>query len=384
MIDNLRQRFADITSDPYTYIKKNVNSSGKKAIGYLCSYTPIELIHAAEMLPIRIWTTEGHSPKVNAHLQTYCCHVVKSTLSCLLDDKLSFLHGTLFSHSCDSQQCLADIWEINAKFPFHDTFNMPTHLDNASSFAYTVAELNRIKERLEAISGVTITPDNLKHSCRLFNESRQMMRQLAQTRLEFPGIFNLYDIIFTSTIMPVEEHIALMKSFVEAMTVTAAPLPNRQRLFLVGATFDDPAFLRLLEEANGTIVDDDLCIGRRTIDRSIELEAEIDPLAALANSFLQRPLCPSKHRPGFDRGDYLIQRIKQSGASAVIFYLYKFCEPHFFDHPSIKKRLDAENIPSLLLEIEKPGYNIGQIKSRLQAFMEMLAERKKNHFKNAI
>jgi benzoyl-CoA reductase/2-hydroxyglutaryl-CoA dehydratase subunit BcrC/BadD/HgdB len=66
--------------------------------------------------------------------------------------------------------------------------------------------------------------------------------------------------------------------------------------------------------------------------------------------------------------------VQKSGARGVIFLLYKYCEAHYFDYPDLKVALESKGIPSLLLDVEDPSYSLGQLKIRIQAFVEMLSD----------
>jgi benzoyl-CoA reductase/2-hydroxyglutaryl-CoA dehydratase subunit BcrC/BadD/HgdB len=69
----------------------------------------------------------------------------------------------------------------------------------------------------------------------------------------------------------------------------------------------------------------------------------------------------------------LVKEVQESGARGIIFLLYKYCESHFFDYPDLKQSLESKGFPTLLLEVEDPSYSIGQLKIRIQAFVEMLS-----------
>jgi benzoyl-CoA reductase/2-hydroxyglutaryl-CoA dehydratase subunit BcrC/BadD/HgdB len=68
-----------------------------------------------------------------------------------------------------------------------------------------------------------------------------------------------------------------------------------------------------------------------------------------------------------------VKDVQESGAKGAIFLLYKYCEAHFFDYPDLNRALESKGIPTLLLEVEDPSYSIGQLKIRVQAFVEMLS-----------
>jgi benzoyl-CoA reductase/2-hydroxyglutaryl-CoA dehydratase subunit BcrC/BadD/HgdB len=131
-----------------------------------------------------------------------------------------------------------------------------------------------------------------------------------------------------------------------------------------------PEIHRVVENAGGAIVDDDLCTGRRFFDGA--LDTGDDPMAAIAARYADRVLCPSKHRGDDTRSRQLLSQVRESNADGVIFFLLKFCDPHGFDHPHLKEALHREGIPSLLLEVEDPAVFGGQAATRIEAFIENL------------
>ena len=78
--------------------------------------------------------------------------------------------------------------------------------------------------------------------------------------------------------------------------------------------------------------------------------------------------------PDIDRHDYLVEKVKSSGAQGVVFWYIKFCEPDAFDRPQLVSRLKQEGIPATTIEIELSMTNFDPVKTRINAFYEMLEE----------
>ena len=97
-----------------------------------------------------------------------------------------------------------------------------------------------------------------------------------------------------------------------------------------------------------------------------------DPIAAVADRYRERIICPAKHTGIYARADYLVDTVRRTKADGVVFLLLKFCDPHAFDYPYLKQRLDDEHIPSLFLEVEDQSAPGQQAATRLEAFIEML------------
>ena len=73
-----------------------------------------------------------------------------------------------------------------------------------------------------------------------------------------------------------------------------------------------------------------------------------------------------------NRFDHISRRVEETHAQGVIILVYKFCDPHAFDFPDLKKNLAQRGVPVLLLEIEDPLPSQGQIRTRCEAFIEMI------------
>jgi benzoyl-CoA reductase/2-hydroxyglutaryl-CoA dehydratase subunit BcrC/BadD/HgdB len=100
---------------------------------------------------------------------------------------------------------------------------------------------------------------------------------------------------------------------------------------------------------------------------------DIDPIEGLTDRYFTSFLCPTKYKGVHAHAETLLREVQKSGAKGLIFLLYKYCENHFFDYPDLKQALESKGVPTLLLEVEDPSYSIGQLKIRIQAFVEMLS-----------
>ncbi len=95
-------------------------------------------------------------------------------------------------------------------------------------------------------------------------------------------------------------------------------------------------------------------------------------MRALAERQLNRLPCPCKHHALHDRANHLVSLVKQHRADGVVFALKKFCDPHAWDYVPLATALDQAKVPHLLLETE-PATPAGQMRVRVEAFIEMLA-----------
>jgi bzd-type benzoyl-CoA reductase N subunit len=341
---------------------------GYRAMGYLCSYVPEEMIHAAGFAPVRLRGSSAPLRRADAHLQSFTCALCRSTLDQVLGGELVFLEGTVFAHTCDAMQALADLWRMNTSAShFVETVMQPANLDNPAVRPYLIAELNRFRERLVALAGRPITDDELRRSIALYDETRRLVGVLQGLRDRLSAA-EFYAMLDAAQVVP-------RKAFNPLLVELAAELedaprrPDGPRLFLTGAVLDEPRLLELIDGLGAQVAGDDLCSGsRHFLD---QVGAEGDPVANLADYTLRRPPCPTKLHPTHDPAGYLLEQVREMGAEGVIFVIEKFCEPHAFDYARVLPALDEAGVPHLLLEMEQTP-SLEALRTRLQAFVEML------------
>jgi benzoyl-CoA reductase/2-hydroxyglutaryl-CoA dehydratase subunit BcrC/BadD/HgdB len=150
----------------------------------------------------------------------------------------------------------------------------------------------------------------------------------------------------------------------------SAPGPAKKRILLSGGVCNHPDLYEVIEAAGGAVVGDDLCTGSRYFGGLIDETAE--PVAAIAERYRERVVCPAKHKGLTDRADQLVGLVRQRRARGVIFFLLKFCDPHAFDYPCLREALEKQGIPSLLMEVEDRLPADGQLRTRFEAFIEMI------------
>jgi benzoyl-CoA reductase subunit C len=347
---------------------------GYQAMGYLCSYVPEEIIHAAGYCPVRLRGTTTPLRQVDAHLQSFTCALCRSTLDQLLGGEFNLLAGTVFSHTCDTMQAQADLWRTDSS-PSHfwDSIMQPANLGAPSARPYLVAELRRFSEHLASFSGRAIPDSALRASIALYDETRRLVRSLQAVRdqLSATGYFAILD---AAQRMPREHFNPLLSQLLGGLETDSQDAERRQaenvpRLFLVGAVLDEPRLLELVEAMGARVVGDDLCSASRHFLDAVGIEGDL--IENLADYYLRRPPCPTKLHPDHDPGRWVLDQANRARADGIVFALEKFCDPHAFDYALVRPHLEQAGVPYLLLEMEQIP-SLEAMRTRLQAFVEMI------------
>jgi bcr-type benzoyl-CoA reductase subunit C len=341
---------------------------GHRAMGVLCSYVPEEMLHAAGFTAVRVRGTDAPLRRADAHLQSFTCALCRSALDQVLSGELDELAGTVFAHTCDAMQALADLWRINAaEASFVTTVMQPVNLGSPAARAYLIAELACFRERLAAFTGQPIDDATLLASIDLHDETRRLVQTLLGCRGRLSGPY-LFSILDAAQVMPR----ALLNPLLSKLLVQIGDAPERAtgpRLFLSGAVLDEPLLVELIEELGARVAGDDLCSASRHFLGQVGGRG--DPTANLADYFLRRPPCPTKVSPAHDPARYLLDQVRETQAEGVVFTLAKYCEPHAFDQALLRPVLEQAGVPYLVLEMEHTP-SPEALRTRLQAFIELL------------
>jgi bzd-type benzoyl-CoA reductase N subunit len=371
MSDTL-SRLMELRDDPFRWARDWKERTGGKAVGFFCCYAPEEIIHAAGALPVRITGANRVTSKSGAHLQSYCCSLARTSLDMALTGDLEFLDGTVFVHTCDTMQRLSDIWRLNAGYAFHGDVVLPVRFEGDAALEYMREELASFRKRVSDNIG-PVDDSVLAESIKLYNRNRELLAELYRLRREDPGIIPSDEalwLVASSALVEKSEHNAMLEEAIAGLKGSSAEPDEKVRLFAAGSVMDQWDFLKMVEEVGGTIVDDDFCTGHRYFDAKVPLDG--DPIEGIARRLTDRGSCPCKYLPTSDRAGCLLDRIGESGARGAIFFQFKFCDPHSFDYPYIKKTLDEEGIPSLHLEIEHDSVSTEQLRTRVEALLETI------------
>lgn len=362
---------------------KELKNEGRKVIGYVCSFVPLEIITAAGCIPFRV-RGNVHEPitKGDTLLETIVCPYYRSCFDLSVKGKYDFLSGLVIPHGCDSMVRSFSAWSYALPYSYFHFVNIPTVCEE-SSFEFFGAELNTFRKSLEKFAGRTIADDDLGRAIRVHNENRDKVRSLYEFRKADPPLISgteLMRMLIVGSSLPVEEANGLFDQVLAEIGRRKIP-PNQKgpRLLIDGACLDNIELVKLVEEIGGNVVADTLCNGAR--DYFPKTAVGGDSIDALSHRYLDRVNCPKTYREnkaGTFEGD-IASRFGDIGAYAkefkvdgAILYVYKYCDPFGFEVPARKAYYKMINVPMLHLEDVYSAGTMGQLRTRIQAFLEMI------------
>lgn len=141
---------------------------------------------------------------------------------------------------------------------------------------------------------------------------------------------------------------------------------------VTGSHLHNPEFIRVIESQGGLVVADLFCTG--SIPGFSPVETNGDPIRALAKHSFKKTLCP-RMMEDFDRRlKTIIDTVKEYRVDGVVIEIIKFCDLWGVDSMPMVSALRKEGIPVLKLEREYSLGGEGQLRTRVQAFIESMGK----------
>ncbi len=362
---------------------RELKEEGKRFIGYLCSFVPVEIINAAGFFPFRL-RGNVHEPitRGDTKLETIACPFMRSCFDLSLKGMYDFCEGLVIPHACDSMTRTYSVWRYSLGLPYSHFINIP-HGVSEPALEFFKAELNTFRKSLGRYAGRDITDGDLAEAIELYNKNRKKARALYELRKADPPLISGSEasrVLTVAMSLPVTEASALFDEVLAALRERkVSPLQKAPRIMVDGACIDNIDIFKLIEDSGANVVADNLCIGTR--DYWPQVNTEGDPMDALSHRYLDKLNCPRTYREevGETYEEDLESRFGTMGAlsrefkvDGVILYVYKYCDPFGFEVPARKAYFDSLNIPVLYLEDEYSAGTIGRLRTRIQAFLEMI------------
>jgi len=367
---------------------KELKKEGKKVMGYLCIYPPIEMLTALDIVPYRI-LGDMREPitKADACLPTVVCPFIRSCLDLGLKGKYDFLDGVVMAHVCDVGEKAAHVWDIYLNPPYFHYIDTP-HTVHSAAVRQNKELLKAFEKTLESFAGRKLSPEMLKEAIKIHNEQRALVRELYDLRKPNPPLISgteTLQVMVDLMSIPVGEGNELLKQVItEVKERKDGPHKKPARLLVWGTIIDDTSLVKMIEDVGANVVVDDTCVGSRAYFSDVELTD--DPLDGLAYHYLVDIKCPRTFREavfGETRKDYMADLesrfgyvrdyAKEWNANGVILQSLRYCDTHGYEVPGLKDYFSNVGLPTTFLEPDYTEAALAPLRTRVQAFLEVIS-----------
>ncbi len=370
----IAQELEAIALSPYKSVIRTLKETGKEAVGCFPIYTPEELVYAAGMIPVGMWGGPTELKLADRYLQTFCCSIMRSNIEYGMKGFYDMLKAVIIPTFCDTLKCVCENWKVAAPHIPVIPMCYPQNRRIEAGLVYMTEELERVREELERIAGKPVTEAMLEEAFAVYEEYRAAMRAFVKALADHPEAIDARSrhlIIKAGYFSDKKIYTAKIRALTKALEELPIKPFDGIKVVATGLIAEPPALLDIFVENKVAIAADDLAQESRQF-RTLSREGG-SVLERLSWRVADQRGCTFLYEAEKNRGQLLIQQVRESGSRGVVVFMMKFCDPEEFDYPIYKQELEQAGIPVLYLEVEQQMDSFAQAQTRVQSFAEMLA-----------
>ncbi|PKG31238.1 double-cubane-cluster-containing anaerobic reductase, partial [Methanoregula sp.] len=355
-------------------------NQGRKFVGFYCVFAPQELIVAAGAVPVTLCSTkEEPIADGEKYLPRNFCPLIKSSYGSAITEKCAFFNNSEFiigETTCDGKK---KMFELMEKFKPIVVLEVPQSAKGEPQKQYWRSEVARCKKEIEQRLGVTITDEKMNAAIRELNEQRALMRELASLNTASPVLVSGQDLLkvmwarnfvfdrpaFNQHIRDLIAELGKMKASGEGAFPKTA-----HRIIVTGVPtgIGSDKVIKIIEESGAAVVYIENCAGMKQYLHDVATGGS--PLDAIADKYLETPCsCMS---PNTGRLELLAGLADEYHADGVVDITWVGCHTYNVESRVLKDYLAKHgNVPLLQIETDYSQGDVGQIRTRVEAFLEM-------------
>ena len=377
--------FEQLLQDANNALVRQAQSEGKLAIGYTCFHMPEVLLNLDKCFSVRLRAPNMGSMEIATYYMCNgSCEYSRALLERAMEGNYRFLDAMAGVDLCEAMnRCMENMELLQIQDPNKENFFWTNtdvaYSDDEASVKHTVEQLRRkVLDQLRDRYGVDTSDDALRSAVEEHNEVCRIISEIGEFRkLNNPPItgYEFHVITLVSYVCPKYLVIdKLRQTLEEIKTREPDKKPaHRIRVVVVGSEIDDPDLIRLMEENGALVVADRFCYGSIPGRQEIILNDHEDVLTQICRRYLQDTECPrhcAPHKVQY-RHDHVAQLVKDYHADGVIYEQMKFCTYWSYERTLASHVMSDEyGIPTLSIDRPYRSGSSGQLRTRIQAFVE--------------
>ncbi len=365
--------FKDLLSEPYNKLIEKAVEEDMMPIGYTCSYIPEIILSSKKIFPVRLRAPGVVSTELaDNYLSNVICSYTKSLLEFIMESQFDFIKGWIFTSACDHLRRLYDNHAYLRKPDFIHIIDLP-FMSNENNIEWFTEELNILIEKISSHFGVEITKETLKDSITEHNKFVSLIKDFADKRklqkIKYSGT-EFHTMLMAAQVAPRKLILPYIEKFINEVDSREKDIDYKARLLVMGNEIDDPEFLSIIESQGAVVVADRFCTG--SMPGLMPIELTDDPVRAIAEQTFEKTMCARIMEKFGERVNYLVSLVEEYSIDGVVIENIKFCDMWGIETGLLISALRERNIPVLKLEREYRLSSEGQMKTRVQAFLESI------------
>jgi benzoyl-CoA reductase/2-hydroxyglutaryl-CoA dehydratase subunit BcrC/BadD/HgdB len=361
----------------------DAKAAGRKVVGSFCTFVPEEIVLALDGVMVGLCAgAEFATAEAEKYLPRNTCALIKGAFGFALARVCPYLAASdvvVGENTCDGKKKGYEIFK--GLVPNLYVMDLP-QTKSAEGRALMRAEFNRFGASLEELTGKQLTAEALRKGISTVNTKRSAMHRLARLRAADPapisGLDGLlmnqvyfYDdpVRFTGSVNAICDELEQRIGRNEGVAAKGTP-----RIVVSGCPMAVPNWKlpTIIEKTGAIIVGEESCVGARgTQQLTADAGSTVDELLdAIVDRYMK--IDCAIFTPNESRVEHVLSMAKELGAQGVIHYGLQFCSPYQIEAGPVERRLEKEGVPTLRIDTDYGQEDVGQIQTRVEAFVERL------------
>ncbi|MGC6229934.1 double-cubane-cluster-containing anaerobic reductase [Hafnia paralvei] len=348
-------------------------------VGTYCTFMPQEIALAAGAVVVSLCSTSDETiEEAEKDLPRNLCPLIKSSYGFGKTDKCPYFYFSdlvVGETTCDGKK---KMYEYMAEFKPVHVMQLPNSANDAASRALWRSEILRLQSVLEQQFNCTISEQDLRAAITLKNRERAALSsfyrlgQLNPPALSGSEILKVvYGATFKFDKNALIDELNALSEKVHSEYQQGKRLEDRPRILITGCPIGGAAekVVRAIEENGGWVVGYENCTGAKATEMQVSEEGDV--YDALTDKYLA--IGCSCISPNTQRLNLLSQMIEEYQVDGVIDVILQACHTYAVESLAIKRHVRQQHdVPYMAIETDYSNSDIGQLNTRVSAFIEML------------
>jgi benzoyl-CoA reductase/2-hydroxyglutaryl-CoA dehydratase subunit BcrC/BadD/HgdB len=356
--------------------------TGGKVVAIYCVFVPEELVWAAGGIPVGLCAgTQFSVPIAEEVLPRNTCALIKSSFGFKLGRVCPYVqasHLIVGETTCDGKKKMFEI--LNQYQPVY-VMEVPNKKTERSRQLW-LGEVIAFKDVIEKLTGNQITPEKLNDAIDLVNGRRVALQRLYNLRKARPSPVSGKDALLATQVSfydDAKRDTQMLNALCDELDKRVAAHQgiapaNAPRILISGSPMAIPNWKlhHIIETSGAVVVCEESCTGTRFFSDLVKKTGNNmdDQLKAIAERYMN--IHCACFTPNEDRLDDVVRLAKEYHVDGVVHYNLQFCHTYANEAVMMEKRLEEANIPLLRIETDYSDEDTGQLKTRIEAFLEMI------------
>ena len=372
------EEFAEQRQKSFLAIKE-LKDRGVPVVGTFCTYFPVEIAMAMGAATVSLCSTSDETiPAAEKDLPKNLCPLIKSSYGFAATKKCPFFYFSdlvVGETTCDGKK---KMYEYLGQFKDVFTMELPNR-QTKDGLTLWKNEIIRFKEYLEQKFHVAITEEQIRNAVKIQNEGRVALKRLYELMRLDPAPMTgqeLFIVLYGSTFKPdrskIPGEVNAIADRVEKEYAEGKMLEKKPRILVTGCPIGGATekVIKAIEDNGGVVVTFENCGGAKSVDRLVEEDAE-DIYEAIAKRYLS--IGCSVMTPNPNRIELLGRLIDEYQVDGVVEMILQACHTYNVESLGIRRFVnDEKHKPYISVETDYSQADIGQLNTRIAAFIEML------------